>query len=136
MNANGDQPPQNLARAFAMMQREVRTMKEKRMRYQGRIKLPPGTVTAKLPRALCPVCSRVWDYAIMPEDTMPAHRLCTPCKSLLRQGYTIFVSPGEIPLPIKSPVLKADGVAGKIVRLSKEEYDKLPKPIPNDAPAN
>jgi hypothetical protein len=123
MNANGDNAPKHLDRAFAMMQRE--THKLHHQRRKGRIALPPGVETDRLPRALCPVCSQVFDFAVVPSDTLPTHRLCSACKDLLRDGFTIFVCAGRTPLAVRSEVLKAEGLAGKITTVSAEDYDRL-----------
>lgn len=134
MNANGDSAPQNLNRAYAVMRGEVRKLE--RARRKGRIVMPPGTRTERLPRALCPVCTKVFDFAQLPPDTLPKHRLCSTCKGHLADGYTIFVHPGEIPLMAKSAHLTADGMEGKIAPVSKEDYDKLAAKLTPTPPTN
>ena len=123
MTANGDNAPKHLDRAFAMVQKETRKLHHQRRK--GRIILPPGVDTERLPRALCPACSQVFDFAVVPSDSIPAYRVCPACTKLLHDDFTIFVSVGRVPLAVRSEVLKTEGLAGKIAHLSVENYDRL-----------
>ena len=132
MNGNGDNAPKHLDRAFGLVMREKGKLQAPRRK--SRILLPDGVQTENLPRALCPVCSKVYDFAVVSIDTLPAHRLCPDCKRLLRDGWTVFVSAGKPPLAVKSEILKSEGLAGKIAPVSAEDYAKLAlKKDPADA---
>ncbi len=105
------------------MRGEVRKLK--RAVRRGRIVMPAGVTLHRLPRQLCKVCTKVWDFAMVPDGTLPTPCLCSECKGYLAEGYTIFVCAGKTPIRGKNAILKQDGVAGRIVRVCEEDYEKL-----------
>lgn len=132
MNANGDHAPKNLAKAFAIVRKEVRNIR--RGVRRGRIVMPAGVTTAKLPRSLCSLCSAVWDFAILPAGSLPTHGICKDCKKEMANGFTAFICVGKAPIWVKSPVLKEEGIAGKIVSVSAEDYETLKRRMNGDVP--
>ena len=132
MNPNDNHAPRHLDRAFGLVMRERGKLQSPRRK--SRIALPPGVETDNLPRALCPVCSKVYDFAVVPNDFTPTHRVCPDCKKLLRDGFTIFVAVGKPPLAVKSEVLKSEGMAGKIATVSVDDYAKLALKQSSDTP--
>ena len=63
---------------------------------------------------------------MLPEGSLPTHGLCSECKRKLADGFTIFVCAGKIPLFGKHPILKDDGVAGKIGMLHNQSIAEYP----------
>lgn len=127
---NGDHAPKNLSNAFAIVRREVRAIR--RGIRRGRIAMPAGVSMERLPRSVCSLCSQVWDFATLPSGSLPTHGICKDCKKELANGFTAFVCVGKAPVWVRSPVLVDDGVSGKIVSVSAEDYETLKRKMNGD----
>ena len=114
---NGDTGPQSLRNAFRVLNGEVRRMEKvaRRHRRQGFMKGP---------RQYCSVCAKVFDLAIVDPKANMTASLCSDCKQSLAQGYTAVVTADEYAL-MKSDYLKANGMAGKVVPVSKDAMLKI-----------
>lgn len=92
----------------------------KGMRREVRRKMRAKSAPA--PRFVCTVCGRSYDTAILPPDTLPQPIPCADCKLLLSEGNTALVTMN----PDRYCFVKFtdEALAGKIVPLSKENFDK------------
>ena len=84
--------------------------------------MPPGVSLEKLPRSICSLCSKVWDFAMIPEDSLPSHGICSDCKNEIANGFKAFICVGQPPIWMKSPALKTEQ---KIFRVTDKEYAQL-----------
>ena len=114
MIGNGDAAPRGLRNAFKMLMGETRKLRRKIRR---------GFI--KQPRQLCKVCGSSWDEALVAPNAEAEVSLCRECRKLLLEGYTALVSmnPDRYAF-VRNSLLKETGASGKIVQLSKEDFDR------------
>ena len=78
------------------------------------------------PRQVCKVCGKMFDHAVIAPDAIAVASVCNECRDKLNSGMTALVTMNPDAYAfVKSPHLEACGYAGKIVPLSRENFDKI-----------
>lgn len=68
----------------------------------------------------------MFDHAVIAPDAVATASLCQPCREQLTAGMTALVTMNPDAYAfVKSAHLDANGLAGKIVPLSRENFDKI-----------
>lgn len=115
---NGDRGPQGLRNAFRTMVGEIGRIRRevKRRRKAG---------YAKRPRQFCMLCLTHFDMAVIPPGFDPALAVCPKCRASLSDGYCAVLCLGRQTLFVRSKEWKEAGLAGKIIRMSPDQFSKL-----------
>lgn len=114
-NLNGDTAPRGLRNALRIVKASVNA---------ARKKIRAGF--SRQPRQVCKVCGKLFDHAIIAPDAVAVASLCDDCRQKLVSGMTALVTMNPDAYAfVKSPHLEACGYAGKIVPLSRENFNKI-----------
>lgn len=113
MIGNGDTAPRGLRNAYKLLTQQTRKLRKK---------IRSGFT--KQPRQLCKVCGAAWDEALVAPNASAEVTICPECRKLLAEGYTALVTmnPDRYAF-VRNSLLKETGAAGKIVQLTKEQFD-------------